>query len=190
MPLKPAAIVISDTVYRILSKFAKSRTLPARQVQRAIIFLLCADGLNNLQISKQVALSQDSVSKWRTRFLNSLFLLQEAEEKHPAELESAITQLLDDYDRPGQPRVYTDQQIVKILEIACRNPGEYGYETSHWSLNQLVDVTIKEGIAKTISAKTISRFLKYGQNPPASRPLLAAFVRENGKPGNFCRESE
>lgn len=190
MPFKPAPIVISDSVYQILSKFAKSRTLPVRQVERAKIFMLCADGLNNLQISERVSIGQDSVSKWRTRFLKSLPLLQEVEEKNPAELESQITILLADYPRPGQPAIYTDEQIIKILEIACRNPGEYGYETSHWSLNQLVNVTIREGIAESISAKTISRFLKYGENPPASHPLLVAFSREGGKPRNICRESE
>jgi len=34
----------------ILSKYAKSRTFPARQVQRANIILLAAAGLNNMQI--------------------------------------------------------------------------------------------------------------------------------------------
>lgn len=110
--------------------------------------------------------------------------------KNPAELEDTITTLLTDYARPGQPSTYTDEQIIKILEIACRNPEEYGYETSHWSLNQLVDVVIKEGIVTFISAKTISRFLKYGENPPTSRPLLAAFIRKNGKPGNVRGKSE
>lgn len=190
MPLKPAPILISDSVYHILSKFSKSRTLPARQVERAKIFILCADGLNNLQISEKVSIGQDSVSKWRTRFLKSLPLLREIEEKNPTELEDKITSLLSDYARTGQPPTYTDEQIIRILEIACRTPEEYGYEASHWSLNQLVDVVIKEGIAESISAKTISRFLKYGENPPASRPLLAAFFRKNGKPGNICAKSK
>jgi len=190
MALKPAPIHISDTVYQILSKISKSRTLPIRQVERAKIFLLCADGRNNLQISYQVSIKQDSVSKWRTRFLKALPHLEEVEAQNPAQLEAEVSALLSDYARPGQPPTYTDEQIVKILEIACRSPEEYGYETSHWSLNQLVAVTIKEGIAESISAKTISRFLKYGEDPPASRPLLAAFFRENGRPENICRESE
>lgn len=190
MPLKPAPIVISDTVYQIVSKFARSRTLPARQVERAKIFMLCADGLNNLQISERVSIGQDSVSKWRTRFLNSLFRLQEVEEQNPTGLELEVTALLSDYARPGQPPTYTDEQIIRILEIACRNPEEYGYEASHWSLNQLVDVTIKEGIADFISAKTISRFLKYGEDPPASRPLLAAFLRKSGRSGNIYGKSQ
>ncbi len=62
---------ISRLVRHILSKFAKSRTFSARQVQRARIILLAADGLNNMQISTQVGLGQDSVSKWRGRFLKN-----------------------------------------------------------------------------------------------------------------------
>ncbi len=121
--------------------------------------MLCADGLDNLQISKEVSIGQDSVSRWRTRFLKSLPFAGGGG-KNPAQLEKEITILLADYARPGQPPTYTDEQIIKILEIACRSPEEYGYETSHWSLNQLVAVTIREGIAKSISAKTISRFFK------------------------------
>jgi hypothetical protein len=83
-----------------------------------------------------------------------------------------------------------EKEINEILEIACHNPAEPGYETSHWSLNQLVDVTLREGIADSISAKTISRFFKYGEDPPSSRPLLATFLRENRKSGYLCRESE
>jgi len=116
--------------------------------------------------------------------------LQEVEEKTPAQLENEIAMLLADLARPGQPPTYTDEQIIRILEIACRSPEEYGFEASHWSLNQLVAVTVREGIAESISAKTISRFLRYGENTPASRPLLAAFFRKNGKPGSIFRESQ
>lgn len=190
MPFVAAPVKIPEKIRYILSKFAKSRTLPARQVQRANIILLAADGLNNMQISTQVGLGQDSVSKWRSRFIKSLPFLQEVLEKDPAHLEEAVSSFLDDRPRPGQPSHYTDEQIIRILEIACRNPQELGYEVSHWSLNLLVDAAIKEGIVETISAKTVSRFLKYGENPPTSRPLLASFLRKNRFPGNFYRESE
>lgn len=190
MPFVAAAVNLPDTIQAVLSKFAKSRTLPTRQVQRAKIILLAADGLNNMQISKQVGLGQDSVSKWRGRFINALPLLQEVAEKDPTKLEEEVEAFLDDYPRPGQPPHYTDEQIIKILEISCRNPGELGYEASHWSLNLLADAVIKEGIVDSISAKTISRFLKYGGDPPASHPLLAAFLRKSRFPGNLCGESE
>lgn len=190
MPFVAAPVKIPEDIRHILSKFAKSRTLPARQVQRARIILLAADGLNNMQISTQVGLGQDSVSKWRGRFLKTLPLLQEVTEKDHSHLEEAVSSFLNDCPRPGQPSHYTDEQIIRILEIACRDPQEFGYEVSHWSLNLLVNAAIKEGIVESISAKTVSRFLKYGRNPPASHPLLASFLRENRFSGNFYRESE
>lgn len=190
MPFIAAPVKIPEDIRPILSKFAKSRTFPARQVQRARIILLAADGLNNMQISTQVGLGQDSVSKWRGRFLKSLPLLQEVAEKDRSHLEEAVSAFLNDCPRPGQPSHYTDEQIIKILEIACRDPQEFGYEVSHWSLNLLVDAVVREGIVDSISAKTVSRFLKYGENPPSSYPLLASFLRENGFSGNFYRKSE
>lgn len=190
MPFVAAAVVMPEAIRIILSKFARSRTLPARQVQRAKIILLAADGLNNMQISGQVSLGQDSVSKWRSRFIKSLPLLREVAEKDPSKLEDAVSSFLNDCPRPGQPPHYTDEQIIKILEIACRNPEELGYEASHWSLNLLVDAVIKEGIVSTISAKTVSRFLKYGEYPPSSRPILASLIRESGFSGNVCGKGE
>lgn len=68
-------------------------------------------------------------------------------------------------DAPGgsrQPPTYTDEQIIRIPEITCRKSEEYGYETIHWSLNQLIDVVIKEGIVESISRnigfKNIGKF--------------------------------
>lgn len=190
MSLKPTPILLSDSVSHILSKFAKSRTLPIRQVERAKIVLLCANGFNNLQISEKVSIGQDSVSKWRIRFFQSLPHLKEVEEKNPTQLEKEVTLLLADKARPGQPPTYTEEQIIKILELACRKPEEYGYETSHWSLNQLVEIAKKEGIVEKISAKTISRFLKYGEDSPTSRPLLASFLRKSRTSKTICRKSE
>ena len=190
MPFVAATFKIPEDIRHILSKFAKSRTFPARQVQRARIILLAADGLNNMQISTQVGLGQDSVSKWRGRFIKTLPLLQEVAKKDSSHLEEAVIAFLNDCPRPGHPSHYTDEQIIKILEIACREPQEFGYEVSHWSLNLLVDVVIKEGIVDSISAKTVSRFLKYGENPPTSHPLLASLHRESGFSGDLCRKSE
>lgn len=56
MPFVAAPVIIPEAIRPILSRSAKSRTLPARQVQRAKILLLAADGLDNMQISKQVGL--------------------------------------------------------------------------------------------------------------------------------------
>ena len=188
MPFVAAPVKIPGDIHHILFKFSKSRTLPARQVQRTKIILLAADGMNNMQISTRVGPRQDSVSKWRGRFLKALPLLQEIAEKDRSHLEDAVSSFLNDRPRPGQPAHYTDEQIIRILEIACREPQEFGYEVSHWSLNLLVNAVVKEGIVESISAKTVSRFLKYGGNPPTSHPLLASFLRETDSPETFAEK--
>ena len=122
--------------------------------------------MNNMQISIPAGLGQDSVSKRRGRFIKCLPLLQEVSEKDPSHLEEAVSGFLNDCPRPGQPSHYTDGQIIRILETACRDPQELGYEASHWSLNLLVDAVTKEGIVESISAKTVSRFLNMGKIRP------------------------
>ena len=91
MPFVAASVKMPEDIRLILSRVAKSKTLPARQVQRARIILLAADGFDNMYISKQVALGQDSVSKWRSRFIKKLPLLQEISEKDPAKLAEAVS---------------------------------------------------------------------------------------------------
>ena len=83
MPFVAAHVIIPESIRPILSKFTRSRTFPARQVQRAKIILLAADGLDNMQISKQTCLGQDSVSKWWSRFIKRLHFLQKVAEKAP-----------------------------------------------------------------------------------------------------------
>ena len=96
------------------------------------LILLAADGMNNMQISTRVGLGQDSVSKWRGPFPQSFSpFSQEIAEKDRSHLEDAVSSFLNDRPRPGQPAHYTDEQIIKILEIACREPQEFGYEVSH-----------------------------------------------------------
>ena len=47
MPFVATPVEIPEEIHPILLKISKSRTLPARQVQRARIILLAADGLNS-----------------------------------------------------------------------------------------------------------------------------------------------
>lgn len=116
--------------------------------------------------------------------------MQEIAEKDPSSLEKAVSTFLNDNPRPGQPMHYTDEQIIKILETACRNPEEPGYETSHWILNLLANVII-EGKDRGFHIRQDSKpFFKYVRNPLASRPLLASFLRKSGFSGDFCGKSE
>ena len=60
----------------------------------------------------------------------------------------------------GASPAFTPEQIIRIIDPACKNPCDFGYEASHWSLSLLVTEIKKQGIADRISEKSVSRFLK------------------------------
>ena len=142
--------VLSDAMKNILSAFSKSRSLPSGLVKRANIVLLAS----------QVGLHYNNVATWRSRFLAALPVLREIETDDPEKLEDEIRAVLSDKKRPGAPSVFTPDQIMRIIDLACNNPNDFGYEVSQWSLPLLVAEIKKQGIAEQISEKSVSRFLK------------------------------
>ena len=152
--------VLSDAMKKVLFSFSKSRSLPSSLVKRSNIILLASCGTTNQSIAAEVGLHYNHVATWRNRFLQAIPHLLDIETSSPEKLEDEIKRILADAKRPGAPSVFTPEQIVKIIDLACKNPNDFGYEVSHWSLSLLVDEIKKQGIADRISEKSVSRFLK------------------------------
>ena len=121
---------------------------------------MASEGFLNQDISAKLGMHHNSVATWRTRFLDALPLLRDLEAIAPDKLNDEIRRLFSDKHRSGCPSVFTQEQILKIIDLACKSPSDYGYEVSQWSLNLLVTEIKKQGIAEQISAKSVSRFLK------------------------------
>lgn len=69
MPRKsPFSIVLSVEEREILEQRARRYTLPYRDVQRAKLVLLAAEGLENKEIAERLDLPRPKVSQWRKRF--------------------------------------------------------------------------------------------------------------------------
>lgn len=152
--------VLSDTIKAYLSSFSKSRSLPASLVKRSKIILLASQGASNQTIAVEVGLHYNRVATWRNRFLQALPSLREIEAGSPEKLEEEIRLLLSDRKRSGAPSAFTQEQIMAVIDLACKNPYDFGYETSQWSLSLLAAEIKKQGIADRISEKSVSRFLK------------------------------
>ena len=152
--------VLTDAIKNILLTFSKSRSLPSGLVKRANIILLSSQGVLNRDIAVEVGLHYNHVATWRNRFLDALPALRELESADPDKLEGEIRLVLSDKKRPGATPVFTPDQIMKIIDLACSDPGSWGYEVSQWSLPLLVAEIQKQGIAEQISEKSVSRFLK------------------------------
>lgn len=152
--------VLSESMKTILSSFSKSRSLPASLVKRSKIILLSSQGFSNQIVATKAGLHYNHVAAWRNRFLQALPSLRDIESGTPDKLEEEIRLLLSDRKRSGASPTFTPEQIIRIIDPACRNPCDFGYEASHWSLSLLVTEIKKQGIADRISEKSVSRFLK------------------------------
>ncbi len=108
-----AAIPITDSQREVLETLARSHTAPHRQVQRARVLLLAADGTANTQIAASVGVSPATVKTWRERF----------EQEGLKDLGVV---------RPGRGRKpqITDQKIAEIVHATLHEKpaGE-----THWS---------------------------------------------------------
>lgn len=84
----PFAIVLTEQERAELEARARQYTLPYRDVVRAKVVLLAAEGLGNIHIARRLDLPRPKVSKWRQRF-------------YPERLAG-----LQDRPRAGRPRVF------------------------------------------------------------------------------------
>lgn len=64
----PFVITLSREERRTLESRSRQYTLPYRDVVRARIILLAADGLGNREIGERLDMPRPVVSKWRQRF--------------------------------------------------------------------------------------------------------------------------
>ena len=150
-------------------EITRSRQLAHSFVQRAKIVLLVVAGHNNKTISQTLQLQEETVGKWRKRWLSASVQLAACEGK-PKALWQVIEATLADAPRPGIAPVFTPEQVCQIIALACETPPEY---LSHWTRKALAEECIKRKIVETISPTTIGRFLKSGADKTASVALLA-----------------
>ena len=126
---------------RVLSARAGRARGEQRDVLRARIVLAAADGQSNAAIARRLAITQDTVRKWRGRF---------ATERIPG---------LDDRPRCGRPRVFTDVAAAEVKAMACALPAETGVPLARWSSTELAAEAVSRGLVDAVSASTVRRWL-------------------------------
>ena len=97
-----------------LQSWASARSLPQRQVQRAQIILLAAQGQQDIEIAHKLRMSRYKVARWRKRFLDL-----------------GLDGLKHDATRPGRPRSVDEQEILR------KTTQEMPPQATHWSTRSL-----------------------------------------------------
>jgi len=107
------AVELNAEQRETLERLARSRSLPARLVERARIVLLAADGLENQQIALRMGITPEKAARWRKRFLAG-----------------GIAALEKDAPRPGRTRRITDRQVKRVVEMTLHQKP---VNATHWS---------------------------------------------------------
>ena len=120
MAYKAQPIVLDEATRKVLQARVRATTTPQRDVSRARIILLSADGVASRQISRQVGMHESHVAMWRQRFL------------------AEGLDGLNDATRPGRPPTYDASDRLKVVALATaqRDPDD---PEATWTYQGLAD---------------------------------------------------
>ena len=179
---RPASITLSPRQRGALARLGRCQTASVRLVRRVNVLLALAGDPCLEKVAHGQGLTRVSVRLWRDRWLATADrLAAEADGVCDPDLLGMIESALDDAPRPGGPATFTAEQVVQIVAVACEPPEKSGRAISHWTHAELADEVQKRGIARSISPRSVGRFLKGGGPSASPQPLLAQ--RQPARPG-------
>lgn len=164
---KAARVLLTETMYEILSDLSNRRMLEQAILVRAKIILLAFAGHCNEKIAEVVGRGRHCVGLWRRRWKDSyeaLLAMQFSETS--AAFERSIINVFRDACRSGSPGKFTAEQVVQLVATACEAPRASGRPIETWSSRDLKDEVQKRGIVESISVSRVSHFLRVAELQP------------------------
>jgi hypothetical protein len=166
------SITVSAAQGDILERLLRQHSCPQALALRVRIVLRTASGCGVEPLARELHCTPDTVQKWRDRWAEAEAPLAVAE-REPAQLVATIAATLADAPRSGRPPVFTAEQVVQIVNLACTSPRSLGRPIEAWTPRELADEAEHQGIVTSISPSSVERFLGRSRSATASEPLLA-----------------
>ena len=171
MPGHPARPVqVTARQGNLQRKLVRGTKTPQRLAQRAQIVLLGAGGRSSEDIVEQMAVTRPMVRKWRRRWSQAQEVVTSprpaaCRRRRGVGLGGAESDLRDPgrRTRSGRPPDILPEQILEIIAIACEDPDTAQRPISHWTPGEVAREAVRRGIIKSISTRSVDRFLKGGR---------------------------
>ena len=157
-----AAIRVTPAQRAVLTALLRRATCPQALALRVRIVLHAVAGERNEPLARRLDCTPKTVRKWRARWAEAAPRLL-AMDDDPAALARGIAATLADAPRPGAPGTFTAEQIVQIVNLACRPPEQLGRPVAAWTPRELADEAVEQGIVAAISPRSVGRFLGRGR---------------------------
>ena len=158
-------VVVTPVQHAALERLVRAYTTPQHIAQRARIVLMSARGVLNVRQAAELGIDTQRVRRWRRRWADAQPAIAAAEvtEGEAAYVDDLVYALLSDEQRPGRTPLFTAEQVVQIIAVACEKPSESGRPVTHWTSQELANEVIKRGIVVTISRRHVARFFGGGR---------------------------
>ncbi len=121
-----AELMLSTEERETLEAWARRRKTSQALSLRSRIVLACGCGLTNTQVAKDLAITIQTVGKWRQRFI-----------------ERRLDGLVDE-PRPGPPRKITDADVERVVTATLETKPVHA---THWSTTR--GMAKKMGLSQT-----------------------------------------
>ena len=158
MARRSAPIIVSSEERSELERLIRSHSTAQQLARRARMIVMAADGVGVGETAELLGVWRKGVSFWRARWLAS---------------SGAAAERLGDAPRSGAPATITAEQTCAIVAQACERPEDGAVPLSHWSTGDLAREAVRRGIVRSISPRSVGRFLKRIRPQAASGPPLA-----------------
>ena len=128
----PLPLTVSPAQQAVLAALLRRSSCPQALALRVQIVLAAAAGQRNAPLARHLGCTPKTVRKWRSRWAAAAAHLAVAAADRPA-LERAIAAALADAPRPGAPATFTAEQIIHIINLACRPPAQFERPVTAWT---------------------------------------------------------
>jgi transposase len=140
--ISPDQVMLSAAERHTLTARARSGRAAHRDVLRARIVLAAAAGTANAQIARLLGICEDTVRKWRHRFVGQRLAG------------------LKDRPRPGRKRIFSAVVEAEVKAVACELPAQSEVPLARWSYTELAAEAVTRGVVDSISPSTVGRWLR------------------------------
>src|SRR5438093_8645994 len=117
----PLPLALSPAQRALLMALLRRSSCPQAMALRAKVVLGAAAGQRNEPLARELGCTPKTVRKWRGRWRDADARLAAAGDDAAA-LAQTVAAVLADAPRPGAPGTFTAEQIVRVINLACRPP--------------------------------------------------------------------
>src|SRR5215472_13377887 len=124
-------VTLDNTQRHTLQQWARSRSLQARQVERARVVLLAAEGKTDLEIAVTLNISNQKAARWRKRFL-----------------QFNLAGLVKDAPRPGRKPAISARIKEELIRKTTQSKP---MNATHWSTRSMAtEMGVSEATVRRI----------------------------------------